>query len=227
MKRSDVLNEIKPFWFMRQPISGLSHLFGAVLSVVGLMWMLRDAIQLQHFSPLIAAIVFGFSMVCLYTSSALYHLLPFSERWVQRLRKLDHAMIYVFIAGCYTPMCLIAFKSKWGLVFCLGVWGLAAIGVFLKLLWLERSRWMRILMYHAMGWLSLVLLPSLIQKLPTSGLVWLFIGGGAYGVGSLVYATRRPSPFPRFFGFHEIWHVMVLLGSFCHFWMVKNYVLYL
>ena len=211
---------------LREPVSGLTHGAGAVLALAGLVWLLQLGNERTGWHTVSFA-VFGATMVLLYTSSTLYHLLPLSDRGVQRLRRLDHSMIYVFIAGCYTPICLVPLRAGWGWAVLGTIWGLACLGVALKLLWLEASRWVRIALYLAMGWLSVALLPTLWQLLPGTGFAWLAAGGLAYTVGSVVYALERPNPFPSVLGFHEIWHVFVMAGTFCHFWLMRDCILYL
>lgn len=205
----------------RHPWSGVSHVVGAVLSVGGLIWLLRLGADRStwHVASFAA---FGVSMLLLYASSSLYHLLPVSARGLVRLRRLDHAMIYVFIAGSYTPICLVPLRGGWGWPLFGAVWGLALLGIALKLVWLEASRWLRIGLYLAMGWLALAALPELWRALPPAGLAWLGAGGLAYTLGSAVYALRWPDPFPSFLGFHEIWHFFVLAGSGCHFWLMRD-----
>ena len=226
-----IQSPIRPLWFMRQPVSGLSHLLGAILSSLGLFFILSEAnaahwITLDASSvPVFSVALYVFTMVLLFLSSALYHLLPLSELGIQRLRKLDHSMIYVFIASGYTPFALIPLAKTSGPWICLTVWIVAAIGVGLKLFWIEKSRWLRIAIYLAMSWIGIALVPQLINVLPIPGFRLLLLGGLAYTLGAIVYATRWPDPFPTVFGFHEVWHLFVLLGSWLHFLMMKNYVL--
>jgi hemolysin III len=221
---SEATNTLPFFRRLRDPASGLLHLVGAVLSLIGLFWLLHVARTGWHVA---AAAVFGATMVLLYTSSTLYHLLPLSERGTQRLRRVDHSMIYVFIAGSYTPVCLVPLRAEWGVPVLVTIWALAVLGVGLKLFWLEASRWVRIALYLAMGWLSVAILPVLWRLLPGSAFFWLAAGGLAYTIGSLVYALKRPDPFPTVLGFHEIWHLFVMAGTFCHFWLMRDCVQFL
>lgn len=163
-------------------------------------------------------------MILLLLASSLYHLLPLSEKWVQRLRKLDHSAIYIFIAGSYTPVCLLLLQDGKGPIVSTLVWILAFMGVLLKLLWMESSRWVRVGLYVAMACVSVAIIPDICNRLPAGGLVWLFGGVFAYAVGALVYALKWPDPLPELVGFHELWHIFVLMGCFCHFWVVKEYL---
>jgi hemolysin III len=208
-------------WF-RDPVSGLSHLAGAMVAVIGLIWISSTA---KGSTSLTAGVVFGASMVLLFLSSAAYHLLPLPENRVAFLRKLDHESIYVFIAGSYTPVCVLLLPPDKGSRFLALVWAIAAIGISIKLFFKPQHRWIRASMYLAMGWMSVFILPDLWAKLPAAGMAWLLVGGGFYFFGAIIYATKRPNPFPPYFGFHEIWHLFVLGGTFSHFWLMKDYVL--
>lgn len=222
----DSASAIRSFWKLRQPLSGLSHLCAGVLSTLGAVFLMQLAAH-RGVWHVTAFAIFGFSMAALYFSSTLYHLLPLSSSGIQKLRRLDHAMIFVFIAGSYTPFCLLPFRNSWGLYFLVGIWGLACLGIIFKLIWFESSRWMRVGIYQAMGWVSVFILPQLVKTYSSQGLFWLFAGVACYGVGSIVYALKKPDPFPKFLGFHEIWHFFVIAGSACHFWVMKQELLFL
>ncbi len=211
---------------MRDPVSGLIHLLAGALAVAGLAWLVALGAARSPWH-VVSFAIFGGSMVLLYGASSVYHLSPVSERIAARLRKIDHSMIYVFIAGSYTPVCLVALRGALGVSFLALVWTLAVAGVVLKVFWLESSRWSRIGLYLALGWLSLAILPFLLEALPANGLLWLGGGGAAYTLGSVVYASKRPDPLPRLLGFHEIWHVFVVAGSTCHFWLMRDCILFL
>ena len=209
---------------LREPFSGLSHLAGGVLAAVGLAALLTAAALAGSAERAVALGVYGGSLVALYAASALYHLLPVSEAATARLRKLDHAMIFVLIAGTYTPVCLLALEGvwRWGL---LGtVWTLALGGVLLKLRRVGSYPWLTVALYLGLGWMSVAALPALARALPAEGLVWILIGGLVYSAGAVVYATRRPDFFPGVFGHHELWHLFVIAGSACHFWAMARYV---
>jgi hemolysin III len=209
---------------MREPFSGLSHLAGGVLAAVGLLALLAAAVSAGSAERGIAFGIYGGSLVGLYAASALYHLLPVSAAATSRLRKLDHAMIYVLIAGTYTPVCLLALEGiwRWGL---LGVvWTLALGGVALKLRRVGERPWLTVALYLGLGWLAVAVVPVLVEALPAGALFWLAAGGLVYTVGAVVYATKRPDPMPGRFGYHELWHLFVLAGSACHFWALARYV---
>lgn len=209
---------------LREPFSGLSHLAGGVLAAAGLAALLAAAAAAGSVERGIAFGIYGASLVGLYAASALYHLLPVSEAATARLRKLDHAMIFVLIAGTYTPVCLLALSGlwRWGL---LGtVWALALGGVLLKLRRVGVRPWLTVALYLGMGWLSVAALPVLLRALPAGALIWLAAGGLVYSAGAVVYATKRPDLLPGRFGYHELWHLFVIAGSACHFWALARYV---
>jgi hemolysin III len=163
-------------------------------------------------------------MILLYTASSLYHALPVKEKTLELLRKLDHSMIYVLIAGTYTPICLLVLEGgwKWGLF--TTIWSLAIIGIIKKFLWMNAPRWLSTLFYLGMGWLAVIIFPTLMEKLPLAFLVWIGIGGLAYTLGAVIYGIQKPNPIPNWFGHHEIWHLFVMAGTFSHFWAIYYYL---
>jgi hemolysin III len=161
--------------------------------------------------------IYGATLILLYAASTLYHLLPVSERPLRALRTLDHIAIYFLIAGTYTPIGLITLNGRlgWGLLAI--VWLIAVAGIPFKLFFLDAPVWVSTATYLAMGYLALVALVPLARAVPVTGLLWLVAGGVAYTIGAVIYARQRPNPFPGLLGHHEIWHLLVLTGSACHF----------
>ena len=155
----------------------------------------------------------------------MYHLLPLPPRGISNLRRIDHAMIFVLIAGTYTPICLIPLRGIGGWNLFGVIWGIAIIGIFLALFWINAPRWLSTFIYLIMGWLIVVAFYPLAQTIALKGIVWLVLGGLCYSVGAIIYTLKRPNPVPGIFGFHEIWHIFVMAGSFCHFWAMFYYVL--
>lgn len=209
---------------LREPFSGLSHLAGGLLAAVGLAALLVMAVVAGSAERAVALGVYGGSLVALYAASALYHLLPVSEAATARLRKLDHAMIFVLIAGTYTPVCLLALEGVWRWGLLATVWTLALGGVLLKLRRVGSYPWLTVTLYLGLGWMSVAALPALARALPAEGVVWILAGGLVYSAGAIVYAARRPDLFPGVFGHHELWHLFVIAGSACHFWAMARYV---
>lgn len=209
---------------LRDPMSGLTHCIGAFLAVIGLIILIDTALNPLRPWHLVTYTVFGLGMIALYTVSTLYHWLPLSENGTRVLRKMDHMMIFVLIAATYTPFCLIPLRGPWGWSIFGTVWGLAALGIVFKIFWIDAPRWLTAGMYVCMGWVALVGIWPLVNTLPAGALAWLVGGGLFYTLGAVIYACKRPDPWPGRFGFHEIFHVLVMLGSMCFFWAVYTYV---
>ncbi len=203
--------------------SGVSHLIGAVLSLAALVALVTVAAHYGSVWHVVSFAIFGASLIMLYTASTLYHLIPAGPKWITILRKLDHSMIFVLIAGSYTPYCLVALRGPWGYGLLAAVWGIAALGIVLKIFWLGAPRWLYTGFYLFMGWLVVVAIVPLVQNVPRQALLWLAVGGLLYTVGAVFYGTKWPKLRPGVFGFHEIWHLFVIGGSFAHFWSVFRY----
>jgi hemolysin III len=212
---------------VKDPVSGFSHLVGAILSAIGLYYLVRYAAANGTVWHIVSFSIFGTSLILLYTASTLYHLLVVSERGSVILRKIDHMMIYVLIAGTYTPMCLIPLRGSWGWSILISIWGIAMVGIILKILWFNAPRWLYTLFYLVMGWLIVIAFAPLVRTMPVGAILWLVAGGLLYTVGAIIYGTKWPRLKSKVFGFHEVFHLFVLYGSFCHFWMMFKYVLYL
>jgi len=208
---------------VREPFNGFSHLFGAVLSVAGLVLLIRRAFNYGSVLHLVAFIIFGISLILLYTASALYHLLLISEQVTKVLRYIDHMMIYILIAGTYTPICLISLRGVQGKILLISIWVLAVAGVIVTGFWLNAPRYLSTLIYAVMGWLIIVTLPQLLTALTVPGFAWLLIGGVFYTIGAIIYGLKRPN-LPSGLGFHEIFHLFIIAGSICHYWVIFNFV---
>lgn len=208
---------------LKDPVSALSHLLGAILAIVATIILLMAVHQ-----PLerLGMAVFGATLICLYAASTIYHALDISAKVNLILRKIDHAMIYVLIAGTYTPICLIALKGAWGTYLLITIWAIALAGIALTLLWFEAPRRLTTIIYVLMGWLAVVATLPLQQAIGWVGLAWLLGGGIFYTVGAVIYATKRPRITFPLVGFHEIFHIFVLAGSFCHFILMLKHLPY-
>jgi hemolysin III len=159
----------------------------------------------------------------MYFASSTYHMFNLSERKTRLMRRFDHISIYLFIAGSFTPFTLLIMQGamKWILISV--VWGIAVFGILFKLLWLHAPRWVSVAIYLGMGWLGLIILPYTIMELPAAAAWWVAAGGIAYTIGAIIYGLQRPNLIPGF-GFHEIWHIFVMAGSFCHYWAVYQFL---
>lgn len=212
--------------YIREPINGLTHLAGAILSFAGLLALVIKA-SFSSASPLdlVAVIIFGISLILLYAASATYHMVIARAKVISFLRKIDHSMIYVLIAGTYTPFCLISMKGVTGWVLFTIITSLALFGVIFKLVWFNCPRWLSTTIYIAMGWLVIFFISPLSAVLSSNGLILLVAGGILYTIGGIIYGLK-----PRFLafkslGFHEIFHIFILLGSLAHFLSVYLYVI--
>lgn len=212
---------------MREPVSGLTHLIGAVLSALGVVLMIYYAVQIGTIWHIVSFSIFGGSLILLYTASSVYHLVCISDKGVRVLRKIDHMMIYVLIAGTYTPICLVPLRGGWGYSLLITIWGIAITGIIMKLLWLDAPRWLYTLFYLVMGWLVAIAFWPMLKTIPAAGIAWMVSGGILYSIGAIIYGTKWPPLKSKLFGFHEIFHLFVLYGSFCHFWLMFRYVLYI
>jgi hemolysin III len=206
----------------RDPVSGLTHLGAAVAAGFGLVLLL----VLGRGDPAkeLSLLVYGLSLVLLFAASAAYHLAQVEPVALLRLRKFDHSAIYLLIAGSYTPICLHFFGDfwQWGL---LGIiWMMAVSGVIVKLFVIHAPRWITAGIYLVMGWLSVLALPQMLANMPAGALAWLVAGGLFYTLGAVVYVLKKPDFYPGHFGFHEIWHIFVILGAFSHFIVVAVFV---
>ena len=208
----------------REPDNGLTHLAGALLAVVACGVLVRLALEVGTLRHLIAFGIFGLSLVGLYTASALYHSLQLGPVGLDRLLRLDCAMVFVLIAGSYTPFCLVALRGGWRWTILIVVWSIAIGGSIYKLSRMDAHIWLSTSLYLGMGWMAVLIAPLLIAAVPGEGVAWLAIGGLVYTIGAVVFALERPRLRPGVFGSHALWHLLVIAGSGCHFWAVARYL---
>lgn len=201
----------------RDPFSGFSHLFGALVGIAVLCFLVVQASLHGDIWQLTSFAVFGVCMTLMFGSSAVYHLAQGSDEKILKLKRIDHMAIFAMIAGTYTPICMIALRDSFGWTLLVAIWGLAFTGILLKIFWIGAPRWLSTLIYLGMGWASAFGLTTMKEVMPEVSFDWLVYGGIAYTVGAIVYATKWPDPWPKSFGFHEIWHIFVLAGAFSHF----------
>ena len=239
--RSDVLTAQSPLFEPRprrrrevrdpydglRPWSAITHGAGALLAVVGTAALLLRAVQVGRPTDLLPFLIYGLSMVGLYTASTLYHCLNVSVPGRIALRKYDHCSIYLLIAGSYTPICLTALRDSGGPLLLSCIWTLAAAGLVLTIAKLGIPRWLTSTIYLIMGWLAIFAIVPLYRALPTSGFVWLLAGGLSYTVGGVLYAVKWPGRNNPRFGCHEIFHLFILLGSIFHFILMYEVVVFL
>jgi hemolysin III len=176
-------------------------------------------------TPRIAASVYALSVTGLFGASALYHRVSWRPSVRPWMRRVDHAMIFVAIAGTYTPFALVAFDDRVGHAVLLAVWVGAAGGVALKLLWIDAPRWVGVVVYLTLGWATVLTFPALVDAVGVVGTVLVALGGLLYTTGAVVYATRRPDPAPAVFGYHEVFHLLVVLAAALQYVVVVFWVL--
>lgn len=215
---------MKPFQ-ENEPLSAITHLLAALLSVAGLILMIIFASIYGSVPHVVGFTIFGATLIILYSISSLYHFFPKKTKVKNIFQRLDHAMIFVLIAGTYTPISLIMPQRGWGWSIFGIIWGLAVIGVILKGIGIKMSGRFSVIVYIIMGWFMLIAIHPLMQWLTAGALKWLFVGGILYTVGCVFLALDRFIPRTRWFGMHEIFHVFVMAGSFSHFWLMIKYIL--
>jgi hemolysin III len=200
-----------PFMAPKPLLRGWLHAAGAVAALITTIVMLVETAGDR--SRFLSLLVFGLSMILLYVVSAVYHIGTWPERWRTILRVLDHANIFVFIAGAYTPICVILLSGAPRIALLIVIWSLALLGAVASFFTLYLPRWGLILLYIGMGWIALFLLPQIQQAISLQPVLLLIAGGLLYTVGALIYAFRWPNPLPRVFGFHELFHLLVIAGT--------------
>ncbi|MGE6555987.1 PAQR family membrane homeostasis protein TrhA [Exiguobacterium artemiae] len=212
--------------YMREPINGLTHLGGAVFAFIGLLALvIKAALERGAGLPIVATIIFGVSMIALYAVSATYHMVLASDRAIATWRRLDHSMIYLLIAGSYAPFCLISLNGPTGWVLFSIVMLIAVFGITFKLVWFNSPRWLSTTLYIGMGWIMVFAITPLAAVLSPIGIGLLFLGGIFYTIGGIIYGLKPRVLSFKHLGFHEIFHVFVLLGSLAHFLCVYFFVI--
>ena len=206
----------------RPLLRGWFHLYAAIAAIAGAVLLLLLANSPRAY---VGAAIFGASLILLYTTSAAYHRITWSPRLRGIVRRLDHSMIFALIAGTYTPISLLVLNTAWWISVLSVVWGIAAAGILLKVVLPSAPKWLSVTLYAIVGWLALVTLPQLLAWFTIGSLALLLLGGVLYTLGGVVYATGKPNPYPRWFGYHEVFHVLVIAGSVLHYSPVAIYLL--
>jgi len=210
-----MLGEKTMFKKLREPVNSLTHWGGAVLALVGLIALL--IVGWSTPAKIISLAIYGVSLIFLFSASATYHMVRVKDKALEIFRKIDHSAIFVLIAGTYTPFCVNAFEGfwKWGMLSI--IWSLALIGILVKIFYIGAPRWLNAAIYVVMGWFSVVAAGQMLATLPVWVFTWLIIGGVIYTLGAIVYATKIFNFKPGVFGFHEVWHIFVLLAAAAHY----------
>lgn len=211
---------------VKDPYSALTHFIGIIYSALLSPVIMTHAIYREADTlSLISTAVFMISMVLLYTASTLYHTIEISDHCTRILKKIDHCMIFVLIAGSYTPVCLIALRSGIGPRLLLFVWAFALLGILFKLCWVTCPKWVSSVIYISLGWSCLVAFPSLLKLISPAAFFWLLFGGIVYTAGGVIYALKLKAFNAKTpdFGSHELFHVFVMIGNLAQFvciWMM-------
>lgn len=208
---------------IKDPGSAITHFIGMLMALFAAFpLMLKSYHDEDSAVNAISLLIFILSMIMLYAASTTYHAFDVSEKVNTVLRKIDHAMIFILIAGSYTPICLIALKGRTGIIMLSVVWGISLLGILFKILWINCPLWVSSIMYIMLGWTCVTAFTPLVNNLSKSGLLWLLTGGVIYTIGGIIYALKFPvfNSKHKNFGSHEIFHLFVMAGSCCHFMLM-------
>ncbi len=216
------MSKIKP----KDPGSAITHFIGMLMALFATTPLLIKASTNPDKIHLISLTIFVISMVLLYAASTIYHTFDISEKINKKLKKFDHMMISVLIAGTYTPICLVVLGGKLGLFLFILIWSMAIGGIILKAVWVTCPKWVSSVVYIVMGWTCVLAFSPIINALPKAGFLLLLIGGIIYTIGGIIYALKLPifNAKHRNFGSHEIFHIFVMAGSLCHFVLMYRFV---
>lgn len=209
----------------REPMSALTHLLALIAIIPFVLVLIYKSYFEGGIFYVTAFSIFGVSIIALYSASTIYHMLCVKENIIKILKKIDHSMIFILIAGTYTPVCLISLRGVWGYSMLILVWTAAFFGVIFKIFSKNVSRWASTTIYVSMGWVAVFASYPLLKAIGIKGILVLILGGLIYTTGAIIYGTKYPKLNFKFFGFHEIFHLFVIGGSICHIFFMYKYVL--
>ncbi|SBT53586.1 PAQR family membrane homeostasis protein TrhA [Micromonospora narathiwatensis] len=207
---------LKPVDIGKPRMRGWLHTYAFFVALVCGIVLCSIAAARPGWAPLVSCLIYSVTVCGLFGTSALYHRRVWSRRGYQIMRRMDHSMIFLFIAGTYTPFCALLLTTRPATVMLGLVWGGALAGVALKLIWPHAPRWVSAPLYLALGWVAVAMLPQILRSGGVTALVLLIVGGAIYSVGAVFYALRRPNPWPTVFGHHEFFHACTLVAAICH-----------
>jgi hemolysin III len=208
---------------IKEPVNTWTHLIGFLAGIVGLIFLLfRSAGDLPKF---VVMAIYGVSILLLYGASSLYHGVNTTKHKERMLRKLDHIAIFLLIAGTYTPILYYGLDGGWRLYMLIAVWTVSVLGIFVKVFFMNLPRWLSTVIYLALGWVAVIPFGRLVGGLPNGAPALIIAGGIAYTIGGVVYGTKKLNLFANRLGFHEVFHLFILLGTTLHFLMVFHYIL--
>lgn len=210
----------------KDPGSALTHFIGMLMALFATLPLLLKASKTPNMIHLLSLGIFALSMILLYTASTVYHTFNLTDKINKRLKKFDHMMIFILIAGTYTPICLVALKGPIGIGLLSLVWGMALLGIILKAFWVTCPKWFSSVIYIAMGWTCVLAFSPLLNAIPTKAFLWLLAGGIIYTIGGVIYALKLPlfNKKHKYFGSHEIFHLFCMGGSACHFILMYQFI---
>ena len=211
---------------IKDPGSAITHFIGMLMAIFAAIPLLLKAAREPSKIYIIAIAVYAASLILLYAASTTYHTFDKSRKVNTILKKIDHMMIFVLIAGTYTPVCLIVLGDQTGWALLALVWIIAVLGIFINAFWITCPKWFSSMIYIAMGWVCILAFSKILAALPKAGFLWLLAGGIIYTLGGVIYALKLPifNARHQYFGSHEIFHLFVMGGSLCHYMMMYQFV---
>lgn len=211
---------------IREPGSAITHFIAMMLAVLASTPLLVKTAADGNMQAMTAMAIFMGSMILLYGASTLYHSVMVKEKILRVFQKIDHMMIFILIAGTYTPVCILVLGGKTGKMLLAAIWGIAVAGMLFKAVWVNCPKWVSSIIYIAMGWACVFVFGQLLEELSWTAFFWLFLGGVIYTVGGVIYALKLPifNAKHEVFGSHEVFHLFVMAGSLCHFIFMYQYV---
>ncbi|MFV0362084.1 MAG: PAQR family membrane homeostasis protein TrhA [Suipraeoptans sp.] len=212
---------------IKDPGSAITHFIGMLMAIFAAIPLVIKAAREPDSIYIVSVIIYAASLILLYFASTTYHTFDKSERINRILKKFDHMMISILIAGTYTPVCLLVLGGKTGIILLCIVWGLAIAGIIIKAFWIYCPKWVSSVLYIGMGWTCVLAFTQLLNSLSSVAFAWLVAGGVIYTIGGVIYALKLPifNNRHKYFGSHEIFHLFVMGGSICHFIFIYSYIL--
>ncbi len=212
---------------IKEPGSAITHFIGMLMAIFAAVPLLIKAAHEPSRIYIISLAIYAASLILLYAASTTYHTFDISAKVNTILKKIDHMMISVLIAGSYTPVCLIVLKGKTGIILLSIVWGIAIVGILIKAFWVYCPKWVSSVLYIGMGWTCVLAFTQILNNMSPAAFGWLLAGGIIYTVGGIIYALKLPIFNSRHknFGSHEIFHLFVMGGSACHFVVMYAFLL--
>lgn len=212
---------------LKDPGSAITHFIGAIMAIIASIPLLIRAAGASSHIYFISFTIYTLSLILLYTASTLYHSLNLKRKGNIKLKKFDHMMIFVLIAGTYTPICLLVLGNFTGWLLLIAVWGIALAGILIKSFWIFCPKWFSSILYIGMGWICVLAFAQILNAMQVAAFGWLLAGGIVYTLGGILYALKLPlfDQKHKNFGSHEIFHLFVMGGSICHFIVMYAFIL--